>query len=271
MSTKIQKVKALELIMDWNLWPRYEARELNMPHIKRMIETLQVGGTLPPIIVDAKSNRIIDGFHRTRAFLKCFGDGAEIEAELREFKDETAMLLESIKINTRHGLPLKSEDRIHAILRLRQMKAPWPVIADALGMDKEKMKRFFEERTAMTENGHKIPVAGPAANSLRRKYKRESGEEVSLSSITLTQDEEKFARSSGGVLPIVHARLLINALRAVACPLTDDEAEVLRELMTLIKDALAKKTEKPIFKERAMHEEKPTREERARNREKPTM
>jgi len=239
MRKEVVKVKALELIMDWNLWPRYEAKELSMPHIKRMMETLNMGGSLPAIIVDKKSNRIVDGFHRTTAHLKQYGEGAEIEVEYREFKSETEMLLEAVRINTQHGLPLKNEDRVHAILKLRQMKAPWPVIADALGMDKEKLRRFFEERTAKTQNGHSMPVAGPAAKQLKQKYERETGGEVKLADITLTREEEKFARSSGGVLPVVHARLLMNAIRAHACPLTALEVEVLRELMDLIKGALS--------------------------------
>jgi hypothetical protein len=238
--SKVVKVKALELIMDWNLWPRFEARELSMPHIKWMVETLQTGGTLPPILVDAKSNRIVDGFHRTKAHLKLYGDGAEIDAELKEFKSEREMLLESAKINTRHGLPLNSKDRAHVILKLQQMRAPWPVIADALGMDKDKLQRFFEERTAKTQDGHQISVSAPAAKALTSKYEKENGgKEVKLSKRTLTKDEEKFARKSGGVLPIINARLLMNALRATACPLTDVEVDILKELMDMIKAAIS--------------------------------
>lgn len=234
--TEVKKVKALELIMDWNLWPRYEARELSLPHIKRMRETLEAGGTLPPIIIDRKSNRIIDGFHRTRSHLDFFGDGAEIMAEVRDFKNEAEMVLESARINCQHGLPLSSQDRVHVILKLRKMKSPWPVIAEALGMDKDKMRKFFEARIGMTKNGENIPLPAPVVVTLNRKMNNE--ERTTAEERVLTREEKKFARSSGGVLPIVHARLLMNALRASACPLADHEVEVLKELADLIREAL---------------------------------
>ena len=234
---EIKKVRALELIMDWNLWPRYEARELSQPHIKRMKETLEAGGTLPPIIVDKKSNRIIDGFHRTTAHLKLYGDGAEILADVREYKNETAMVLESAKINCEHGLPLSSQDRVHVIMKLRKMKAPWPVIAEALGMDKEKMRKFFEARIAKTKNGENLPMPAPVSNTLHRKWKKEGRDDKDQ---VLTREEEAYTRSAGGVLPVVYARLLSNALRAAACPLTDEERAVLEELRDLIDGALNK-------------------------------
>jgi hypothetical protein len=56
----------------------------------------------------------------------------------------------------------------------------------------------------------------------------------------LTREEEGFARSSGGVFPIVHARLLMNALRAQACPLTDSELGVLKELLAMLKEAISR-------------------------------
>jgi len=61
----IKKVKAIELIFDWNLWPRYEAEDLDSTNLRRMKSAILAGITLPPIIVNKKDNRIVDGFHRT--------------------------------------------------------------------------------------------------------------------------------------------------------------------------------------------------------------
>jgi uncharacterized protein (DUF2126 family) len=116
------------------------------------------------------------------------------------------------------------------------MKCPWPVIADALGMDKHEMRKFFEDRIGTTEDGENIPLPAPVASTLNRKMDNEKRNTAKKR--VLTRQEEIFARSSGGVLPIVHAHLLMNALRASACPLADHEVEVLKELADLIKDAL---------------------------------
>lgn len=222
----IRKVKALELIMDWALWPRFEANDLDRTNINQMKDVLESGGTLPPIIVDKKSLRIIDGFHRTSAVLSLFGDDAEIDADIRDYGNETEMFLDAVRINSRQGLKLSQKDRAHVMLTLRRKKQPWPVIAEALGMPIDKMKKFFNERTATAKSGEKIPLAYGAKNLAGKK---------------LTSKQEHYARTANGMLPIVNARLLLNALRANSYPLTPKEIEVLSELRLAIDEVLSGK------------------------------
>ena len=220
---KAVKMKALELIVDWALWPRYEANELDSTNVSRMKEALRAGIELPPIVADAKSFRIIDGVHRQKAYLAVYGEGAEIEVILRKYKNDGEMYLDAARLNTIQGLPLSPKDKVHVILVGRRMKLPLAKIAEALGMRKEKANDLLEKRTATTSKGEKIPLAAGA---------------IRLAGKHLNKNQEKFARTSNGMQPIVNARLLLNALKANSFPLTDKELDIYIELRDELTDKI---------------------------------
>ena len=68
-------MKASELLLDYDLYPRERIEPFN---VNQMIEALTAGRELPPIIVDRKSLRVIDGFHRVKAYQRLHGPDAEI-------------------------------------------------------------------------------------------------------------------------------------------------------------------------------------------------
>ena len=213
MSTT-QKVKAIDLVFDWNLWPRQSAQKLDSTNVGRMREALRSGFPLPPVLVN-KDMRIVDGFHRTRATLDVFGDDATIEVILKDYLDDAEMFLEAGATNSHHGLPMGPKDKAHFISRCRKFKMTWPVIAGALNMDPSKVKAFVEGRTAKTESGETVPLAAGAR---------------SLAGKTLTSQQEHFARTANGCMPEMYISMLINALRADGMVLTDRTIERLREL-----------------------------------------
>lgn len=198
---KLTKVKAIELVFDWNLWPRCESGDLDSTNISRMKDSLRAGLELPPVVVNKKDMRIVDGFHRTNAILSLYGDDAEISVELVDYQNDGDIFLDSVRYNSRHGLPMSPKDKAHAFLKARKMKIPTPAIAEALGMNVEKAKEFIERRTAKTKSGERIALPGGA---------------LALSGKILTEDQEKFAKSANGAMPSLNARLLLNALKAEA-------------------------------------------------------
>jgi len=222
MGTTVKTVKAIELVFDWNLWPRHKAEVLDATNVAQLRDALRAGMRLPPIVVSVKDMRIVDGFHRTRAALDVFGDKAEIEAELREYKNEGEMFLEAGALNN-HGLKLSPMDRAHFILKARKLKVPPEAIAQALGMDAKNIKEFIEKRSAKTSSGETIPLPGGARN---------------LAGKTLTQQQEHFARTTGGNMPEMYASMLINALRADALILNEKTVERLKTLAAEIQRVL---------------------------------
>lgn len=213
---KIVKMKVLELIRDWALWPRWEAQELDATNLSRIKEGLRAGVQFPPIIIDAKSNRIVDGFHRQEAIIDIFGEDAQVEVEKREYANDTAMFMEAARLNSIQGLPLSPRDKAHVILKLRKSKVPWPAVAETLGMTDSKAKDFLAKRTAKTTTGMRIPLPY-GANSLAGKQ--------------MNKEEEHFARTSNGTVPTLHMRLLLNALRADAVKLNEEQKELAAELI----------------------------------------
>ena len=219
----ITKVKAIDLVFDWNLWPRQSAQRLDSTNLARMREALRSGFPLPPIIANAKDYRIVDGFHRTRAYLDVFGDEVEMEALLKDYESDSQMFLEAGATNHHHGLPMSPKDRAHFISKCRHYKLPWPAIAQALNMDAEAIKDFVKKRTAKTESGETIPLSRGAE---------------ALAGKILTPTQEHYARTANGCIPEMYIAMLINALRADGVVYTDKTLSKLRELSGLITEIL---------------------------------
>ncbi len=221
------KLKAIELVFDWNLWPRQSVEKLDATNIARMREALRSGFTLPAVIVNKADFRIIDGFHRTRAVLDVLGDDAEIDVELREYANESEMVLDAGRTNMHHGLPMSPKDRAHFIIMCRRRKIPPAAVAEALYTNPKAMKEFIKHRTAKTEAGETIPLSHGARN---------------LAGKTLTPVQEHYARTSSGNVPGMYASMLLNALRADALLLSDavvHKLEELRDEITKILDEAA--------------------------------
>jgi len=216
-------VKAIELVFDWNMWPRQAVQKLDSTNLARMRATLSAGFGLPPIIVNKKDYRIVDGFHRTKAVLDVLGDDAEIAVEFREYENDSAMFLEAGALNSYHGLTMSPKDRAHFILKCRKMKIPPAAIAGALRIDPKQMKEFIKNRSAKTKDGELIPLAAGARG---------------LAGKELTETQEHYARTANGCLPEMYASMLLNALNANAFTVTPKTANVLRRLRDVIDEFL---------------------------------
>lgn len=218
-----EKIKAIELVYDWNLWPRHSVNGLDGTNVARMREALRSGFPLPPVIANKADYRIIDGFHRTQAHLDAFGDDAEIEVEFRTYDTEAAMFLEAGVLNAHQGMPMGPKDRAHFILRCRKYKYPWGAIAKALCMDEKRLREFVEKRSAKTKTGESIPLPGGAIN---------------LGGKVLTETQEHYARHTGGVVPEMYVSMLINALKSDALMLDEKGIVRLKQLRALIDEVL---------------------------------
>lgn len=231
MSDRKKTVKVLELILDWKLWPRHEAGKLDSTNVAKLKAILVDGRSFnTPIIVDSKSLRVIDGFHRCRALSDVLGDDAEIEVTLRDYENEIAMRIDAAHSANSGSLQLTPKDKVHFALGMRRDHIPWPLIADALDMDVERVRKLVEGRSVMTQDGERIAVSAavqPLAESLDGKK--------------ANSDQEHFARTANGNPPMMHARMLLNAMKARGAIEYDEQAvAVLRELADAIAEVLSK-------------------------------
>ncbi len=91
----------------------------NLEYVRLLAE---VDTELPPIIVNRRTNRVVDGMHRLRA--------ARLRGErtiaVRYFDgDDEAAFLTAVEINMRHGLPLSLADREAAAARVLASRPYW--------------------------------------------------------------------------------------------------------------------------------------------------
>lgn len=56
--------------------------------MRQLAESLQAGATLPPIVVERETSRVVDGFHRVEAHRRVYGREAMIEVIEKEYASE---------------------------------------------------------------------------------------------------------------------------------------------------------------------------------------
>lgn len=110
-----------KLVEDFSLYPRHGVEEV---HVNDLVRALQAGATLPPIIADAETLRIVDGFHRRRAHLKHAGDDATALVELRRYRSEAELFKDAVALNSAHGRKLDRHDQTRIVLKLRELHVP---------------------------------------------------------------------------------------------------------------------------------------------------
>jgi len=231
MDTK-KKVKVLELVQDWRIWPRHEAGKLDSTNVHKLEEILLSGRSFnTPIVVDSKSLRIIDGFHRAKALLRVQGDKAETVVILREYANEVAMRIDAAHSANSGALQLTPKDKVHFALGMRRDRVPWPIIAKALDMDVERVRKLVEGRSIVTQNGTRIAVSAAVAPLAKH-----------LDGKKADSDQEHFARTAGGWnAPTMLLRGFINAAKAQGAIEYDDQTiKLLQEVYALIADILKK-------------------------------
>lgn len=102
----------------------------NADHVRVLAELEK---TLPPIIVNRSTMRVIDGMHRLRA-AKIRGQD-KIEVQLFEGDERDAFVL-AVEANIKHGLPLSLADRTAAAARIVSSHPQWSdrTIASSTGL-----------------------------------------------------------------------------------------------------------------------------------------
>ena len=165
----MRMMKAAELVLDFDLYPR---NNIDSHNVRNLIDALTEGVELPAVIIDKKSKRVVDGFHRVRAHLKYLGDDAKIGVVERSYKDEAAMFVDAMKYNAAHGCKLDPCDRTHCVIIAERLHIPIDKVAGALNMPADKLGSLRNGRTAKDSAGLTIPLKRTVRHAAGRRFNK---------------------------------------------------------------------------------------------------
>lgn len=216
---KTKQVPLASLIEDYGLYPRHRVDD---SHISDLLRAFQSGAELPPIVVDAASNRIVDGVHRVRMYRRALGDDAVVRAELRQYKDDAELFLDAVELNSAHGRKLDRHDQTRIVLRLRELNVPDHHIAMRLHVPEPQIKQLAI-RVVMSPSG---PVPS------KRGLEHMRGQDMTTEQVAVM---ESVRSAEAGRICLELTRLL----RAEMVDLSDDQTVGrLKELHIVIGDVL---------------------------------
>lgn len=136
------------LVEDMEFYPR---SHVDGSWVNDLARTIKAGGELPPPVVDKKSKRIIDGFHRVRASIKA---GLEvISVDMRGYRSRARMLEDAVALNANHGLKLNSRDRVRVVLMLEKEGLSQKRIANSLHTTEDRVVKLRERVVEVNGEG----------------------------------------------------------------------------------------------------------------------
>ena len=193
------KLQAAKLTWDQAIYPRTDISE---SHVGRLADSLRVGETLAPILVDKNSNRIVDGVHRWRAHRRVLGDTCEIECNIRDFADEKELFLAAVEANSAHGLPYSGFEKTKCIL-----------VAQEMGINREQIGQVLKipfskiEKIVLNKSGFKKMNGSSQQIPLKRSLHK-------LKGTTLTIEQQRANKYAGGMSPLYYTNQMIIFLEA---------------------------------------------------------
>lgn len=174
----IKKLKLSRLVLDYNLYPR---EHLDPYHINKMVEVLKVGKSMPPIIVDKTTFKVVDGFHRVEAYRRLYGDDYQIESNVKEYDGEAEMFKDAIQFNASHGRSLSRMDEAYCLAKAKTFKLEQAVVASLLNITVEKAEELIATRLATSQDrdivlkGSTAWMAGRRLTEAQTNYNRKAG------------------------------------------------------------------------------------------------
>ena len=172
---KIVTVKATSLVQDFDIYPR---AQVDGYHVREIAEALKAGADLPPIIVERRTKRVVDGFHRLRAHQSVSGANATVSVVYRDYPDEAALLRESIELNAGHGRNLTLYDKTRCIVLAEQHGISRADVAKALNITRKRADNLVMERVSAKGDVLKRTMshfAGQELTSEQRDYNQRAG------------------------------------------------------------------------------------------------
>jgi hypothetical protein len=163
-----QTVRLSDLVEDFDIYPRHS---VDSSYVSDLSRAIQAGDELPLIRVDRKTKRIVDGFHRARAWRKVLGRGGEIEADVRAYASEQELLKEAIELNAKLGRKLDQQDRTRSALLLERHGVAVKEISVVLHTTEARVQELLNVRVVLVRPKQNPGGGGKAHGPEKRPAK----------------------------------------------------------------------------------------------------
>lgn len=191
---KVKEIPIASLVFDYKFYPRQHVDNIN---VRSLVNALQAGAELPPIVVDEKTKCVIDGWHRSQAWRRVFGSDAKIPAQVITYADDASMLEDSIRRNGDHGQRLGAADQMHCALQAEEVGLSLERVAIALNMTVEKYESLTKRKIGQLSTGR--------ATVLKATLQPFAGQ-------ALTPNQAEANQRAGGMRAIFYVNQVINLL-----------------------------------------------------------
>lgn len=226
MADKIISIPLAQLVEDWNIYPRHALDDV---HVNKLLRAIEANTRLPEPIIDNKSKRIIDGWHRCRAWRRYLGDMGIIDVITRDYADEIAILLDAISLNTSHGRPLDKIDYVRCVTLCRERQVDSHQIAAILHRTVREVNRLATDIVRVPPSSTNVIIPGTTQLvPAKRPIKHLSGQ-------LLTAEQAAHLPSVPGTSYLMIARQLIDAVKY---ELANREDVSLQATLVELRDAL---------------------------------
>jgi hypothetical protein len=220
--TTISKVRAGELLFDYRFYPRQKINEF---HVGRFVMALKMKKTVPPIIVDIESKRIVDGFHRTKAYITVYGEGVIVSAILKKYSNEAEMFKDAILQNASHGLALSIFDIGRTLVLAENFNIQVSQLCAMLGITEQKAEKILNRIKPTKKNKEKIYIKTGLEKLVKQK--------------NITDAQKSVNEHALGIAPLRLANDLLGRIKENCIIYSKDLLFVLTELRDAINIVLA--------------------------------
>lgn len=223
------KIAIGKLTIDYNLYPRAQVDE---QHVDYLAEAYHSGAVLPPIVVEKKSLRIVDGVNRVKACEKLWGPAHQIDVLYKTYKNDLELLLDAGRYNSHHGRRMSPFDCAHMAIKAISMGAQVESVAQVLSMRVEKLQSLLNRRVTDVKS----------IRSVRDGEKKGRPTQVLKNTIRhmsdgppLTREQSEVNKKLGGMNQLFYVNQIIMLIEA---DLLDTENEGLMDRLVILEKLL---------------------------------
>lgn len=157
----MQKIKIKDLQLDKSIWPR---KDLDEEAVERYEDCID---ELPPIIVNEKSKKVIDGWHRIEAFKR---QGEDEIPFIFEACEDHLFLAKAYKLNSKHGLPVFNSKRDEIIHELHSRGLTLKQISKEMDISFQRVSQILTPRIWDSKQGLRDYFSGMSLREVAKKH-----------------------------------------------------------------------------------------------------